>query len=74
MRKLLSNAGLKVSPMENETTTGNLLRYLNREEVKANIAWWRGMRNEHLAKGEADAANRCQEEINLWEQELEDHD
>jgi len=52
--------------------TGALLRLLDEGEAVENIAWWTNLRDQHAAKGQQIAARRCQEEINLWEQELSD--
>jgi hypothetical protein len=53
--------------------TTELLRRLNADEARGNIAWWTNLRNEHAARGEMIAVGKCQEEIDLWTQELEDH-
>ena len=52
--------------------TAKLLRQMNADKARENIAWWESQRDEHIAKCQYIAAQKCQEEIDLWQQELED--
>ena len=55
-----------------DKTTAELRRQMNRDNILENIAWWTGQRDDHQAKGKTIGVRRCQEEIDLWQQELED--
>ena len=52
-------------------TTG-LKRALDIQVARENIAWWEGLREKHLRKGEVIAARRCEEEVGLWQEEIND--
>jgi hypothetical protein len=54
--------------MSDKTT--ELKRYLDAQEARENIAWWENLRQEHLRKGQTIAARKCEEEIELWQQEI----
>jgi hypothetical protein len=55
-----------------ETDAARLRRDLDTQVARENIAWWEAMRQDHLQKGQTIAARKCQEEIGLWRQEIED--
>lgn len=50
--------------------TSALRRALDAQEARDNIAWWENLRQEHLRKGQMIAARKCEEEIGLWQEEI----
>jgi hypothetical protein len=56
---------------DNPKTTA-LKRDLDMQIARENIAWWENLRQEHLRKGQTIAAGKCEEEIGLWQQEIND--
>lgn len=58
--------------MTDASQTTDLLRHMNQAEIQENIAWWTNLREQHRARGQTIAVRKCQEEIDLWKQELAD--
>jgi hypothetical protein len=52
--------------------TTALRRDLDIQVARENIAWWEHLRQEHLRKGQTIAARKCEEEIGLWQEEIND--
>lgn len=52
--------------------TTALKRDLDIQVARENIAWWENLRQEHIRKGQTIAAHKCEEEIGLWQGEIND--